>query len=730
MGTLLSSTSPDDPGFKVQLGFWTNWSRGPIWGATLTLNRQQGSLLVAFTAFFITVVATRFWRLACSILHRKLSTERSRDALHCQRQAVFRNSTSSQSALWSLTQIAWAWRHLDQKNLSRTLPSMLFALIILLAFSLASGFSSSISTAVGDEVLIDGSNCGYFDSSTLNLQAAMQVNGPVISSIANNAANYAQQVYSLNDTRTFTNTVFVKRILETKSNLEAPCPFIGGLCRSNTSNLLLDSGYIDTSQGLGVNLPPDQRILFRKVTQCAPLTTAGRTEQMQNWTDDSSGVANYTSYNYGPFRDWETRGFPNVTFLVKDVASQYALFGNRVSECGNSLTPQGDFLPEPGLRMSDADVSLIFLTGSGMVSSAPLNDPWYRFDTISSYNLSINMSNVSLPAYQPSEAASPLGCTSQVQICKGASPRNETCGRLSSSNDAWIDAVRLFGIDPEDPDKYDYWYQLMAAYEDNEEASRFLWVLKMIASQPTDIPSVVHTLGSQSLASRSNAMGNIQGPLPDDQWKIDVTYWWNVSLAVLQSVFVSTAHGSNDLSVTRYQTRATNPGQRSICENQKILSAQHTSVSVFGLYFTYITGTLIIVLSFVIDSVFTCAQKRWRYKEYENLEWISNETLQLQRLAYNESGQGEWSNCTEPIPVTTSGQLLGPLNLNNLEHPRIGHPRSPRSSKEMHRLGVVAHAPHTDSEGSEEHSSGEEIEENPLTTGLTTPTHHNRRLTV
>lgn len=87
--------------------------------------------------------------------------------------------------------------------------------------------------------------------------------------------------------------------------------------------------------------------------------------------------------------------------------------------------------------------------------------------------------------------------------------------------------------------------------------------------------------------------------------------------------------------------------------------------------------------SFVIDPLFSCAQKRWKYREYENLEWISNETLQLQRLAYDESGQGEWSKCTDTIPVTAPDQRLGPLNLSDPEHPRLNHPRSPRSSKDI-----------------------------------------------
>lgn len=56
-------------------------------GATLTLDRTYGNLLIAFTATFVGLVATAFWRIACLIFHRNYSTSDSRDALHHQRQA-------------------------------------------------------------------------------------------------------------------------------------------------------------------------------------------------------------------------------------------------------------------------------------------------------------------------------------------------------------------------------------------------------------------------------------------------------------------------------------------------------------------------------------------------------------------------------------------------------------------------------------------------------------------
>lgn len=80
-------TDPDgEAHFDVYLGVWTNWSRGRILGATLTLERTYGLLLLSFTATFVGFVASRSWRIITLVLHRIYSTPEPRDALHHQRQ--------------------------------------------------------------------------------------------------------------------------------------------------------------------------------------------------------------------------------------------------------------------------------------------------------------------------------------------------------------------------------------------------------------------------------------------------------------------------------------------------------------------------------------------------------------------------------------------------------------------------------------------------------------------
>lgn len=145
---------------SVHLGTWTNWSRGKIMGATLTLNRADGNLLIAFTPVFVGIVTGRLWRIACYIFHRCYSTSEPRDALHHQRQAVLRNSSSAASALWTFMQIVWAWQNISKGTFARAFPAFLTAASCVIAFAVVGGYSSQISSALKNEVILNSTNCG------------------------------------------------------------------------------------------------------------------------------------------------------------------------------------------------------------------------------------------------------------------------------------------------------------------------------------------------------------------------------------------------------------------------------------------------------------------------------------------------------------------------------------------------------------------------------------------
>lgn len=61
------------------------------------------------------------------------------------------------------------------------------------------------------------------------------------------------------------------------------------------------------------------------------------------------------------------------------------------------------------------------------------------------------------------------------------------------------------------------------------------------------------------------------------------------------------------------------------------------------------------------------------YKQYAYLEWITNDTLQLHRVAQEGSNKTDatWSRCTSWVPTTAPGAILSSLDISDLKHPRL-----------------------------------------------------------
>ena len=180
----------------VYLGVWTNWSRGHILSATLTTTKGQANLLIAFIASFIAFVASRLSRVVCLAFHRYLSIQQSRTStLYQHRHIVLCNSTTPESGLLSLLHLLWAWRRSSTKDFSLFASLAFVAFFLEVTFIVAASFSSAISTAIGDEVLLKSVNCGIpWDgpSATRSIETEV-VQNRYTAEYLNDAANYAQQ---------------------------------------------------------------------------------------------------------------------------------------------------------------------------------------------------------------------------------------------------------------------------------------------------------------------------------------------------------------------------------------------------------------------------------------------------------------------------------------------------------------------------------------------------------
>lgn len=302
--------------YKVYLGLWTNWSRGSVLGQTLTVSRRDGDLLIAFTAFFVAFVGTRFWRALALGLHRSHSSNEMRTTIYHQRQIILRNNASPDSSLLQLLQLLWAWRR-SVHLLPQVLPALSLTVFCVAAFTLASGFSSQISSSTGTEVLLDGTDCGILDPSK---GKTIETIGDALtydSQLGKHALNYVQECYSDFSGLRGCNKFVVERI-PSFIDRSAPCPFEKKFCRSQTANIVLDTGYVDSHRHFGINAALMERILFRSVVHCSPIITEGFSKPYM----DESGQ-NYTLYNYGP--GWGLTDGNDSTIKVKDIQSQYRI---------------------------------------------------------------------------------------------------------------------------------------------------------------------------------------------------------------------------------------------------------------------------------------------------------------------------------------------------------------------------------------------------------------------
>ncbi|KAF2142170.1 uncharacterized protein K452DRAFT_270946 [Aplosporella prunicola CBS 121167] len=663
-------SSPQPSYYTIHLGTWTNWSRGPVFGATLTLNQRDGALLIAFVALFVTIVGTNFWRLACYALHSYRSTEMPRDALHHQVQAALRNSANGTSGTWSLVTILKAWKKDSKRPYYRVLPLIALAMCVMGAFAAASGFSSSISTALGNEVLIRSEHCGH-----INLKSNSTITDidttlfPYWTDHTVAYANYATQCYANNSiNRESCNFYIRERLLPAQITKNTSCPFGGDICRSPNHSLVLDSGLLNAHDDLGVNLPPDKQFYYRTKVLCSPVKTESY-QRLHTYT--KNGITNtFVIYYYGNLID-EDYNLPNqdshfqmrvnsdfttdkmVTDADYTISQIEAVFGN-----GSYST----FYPIPELAYPNADISFFFLSANDVAFAQDVNDDWYSAHKASPGTYVLNGIRHHLRLQD--SPGSVLACANQHQWCI----TKDHCTALLSFDDAIQSVGDLIG-------------------SSNELYNRLYWAIAAFIQSTPTVENIVRSLRTQALTARASLTNGVQGPLADNQWQLEVESWFNTVLATIQGMYVDVATGPSNKDVLPYLNRPGSKEQHYFCNNQKIRSTAYTNFSLFGLTLILALGTIIIIISTFLEPIVSFILRCRRADTYAHLEWGANETLQLQRLAHEGVGLGRWKRCEEAVPVTERGDVLGVLDLEEKGHVRLKAPVSGWEEEEEEEEG-------------------------------------------
>jgi len=282
------------------IGTWHDHANG-IW--TLTLPEREAGVLAATLIIFAGFVASQAWSITKFILHQARAGEGVRDGLWHQQQVTIRNSNSHLHALWSLLSLAGAWFQLlgAIKTTTRSFLLVFLSLVSLMAWSAARLFVSYIWTSAGDHYLVGSGLCGVVYPVMADLTRDSQKASVWQTYYGNRleeAATYERPCYSQDPDPALCGRLPVPRLNWIAR--DGGCPVLeDALCiKTNTTPVVMDSGFINSNNHLGVNAQPKDTIEYRRIATCAPLQV---THMFYNESDalvDSLGWYQF-EYFYG-----------------------------------------------------------------------------------------------------------------------------------------------------------------------------------------------------------------------------------------------------------------------------------------------------------------------------------------------------------------------------------------------------------------------------------------------
>jgi hypothetical protein len=234
--------------------------------------------LVEYCRNLLTCVGTsHLWSLLVFAYHQVRATGRPADGLFRQQQALLRTLPPPSSLVAESTKLWWSWRKRNNRVLVRSLTPFLLASFCTVGFIAASITSSFVVNNSDLEVLVHSPFCGHLNSSMPINAARVQL--AAIRAVSGAYAEDCYQNFTILPARC---KAYVKpRINYTIARV--PCPFNTEFCTDvghgleSTPAVAVDSGLVELNRGFGLNLPPKDRVSYRRKTTCSVLQLAGRT---------------------------------------------------------------------------------------------------------------------------------------------------------------------------------------------------------------------------------------------------------------------------------------------------------------------------------------------------------------------------------------------------------------------------------------------------------------------
>lgn len=323
----------------IYTGFWINWSYGRIYGSTITLTAGNSAFLVAFVALWVRFVGGQLWTVLTFLVSIARSTTDPQDALYHQQQAILRNTSQPSNVMWAMLKLSWFWKGTARRANSRTFAFVFACLAYIAAFAIAGIFSSRLSSADSEVLLLPGSRCGMLSVESLqdwrqstnethesyqdwSIKGSMRDSNYI--QLIHQSHVYVSQCYNstLNDPNQPCLPYGRSRITWNTTRNVA-CPYDDEMCIANAINF--DTGFLRSDTHFGINTKKNH-VEYRKVMTCAPITTKGYVAGYFNASEmnETAGLGDtaytdetFLTYSYGQgvfFTDNTTYAFSNYSF--------------------------------------------------------------------------------------------------------------------------------------------------------------------------------------------------------------------------------------------------------------------------------------------------------------------------------------------------------------------------------------------------------------------------------
>ena len=315
----------------VHTGFWRDWRSNSVVNHRLTLSGTASNALVAVIGIWVgSFISAWFWSVLVDIFHAWRAPI-AQDGVRAQHQIVWQNDRDPLTAFkdnlrilvvnWSPDPTsASSLRNMGNRTSNtrirvRTAIAALSPLAVWAAFLVAAILAPRVADPRGDVLLsVKPGRCGiirYLESSN-DSQKVYSVYAAKVLNDTLSARTYAQNCYAreFDSLRSSACNFYTVPSLPYDTRTVGSCPFspdssqpfndspcAAAPSEYQNSSYHLFTHLLDSSTHLGINAPPQDRILIQKNLTCSPLSLTNRSRPIPAL----GTIANvtYTGYFFG-----------------------------------------------------------------------------------------------------------------------------------------------------------------------------------------------------------------------------------------------------------------------------------------------------------------------------------------------------------------------------------------------------------------------------------------------